>query len=87
MKGKCRRWDPELFGYFARGDTVGAALHEQLEHIESVFLGERAQSRNGVFCFHTLGIIEMNPGIKRPHGTTHDKGNAASCLGAAARVF
>ena len=45
----------------------GSGLHKQAKHVEAVFLGERGQSRDGVYLFHISTNMELMSKCQAPN--------------------
>src|SRR5208282_4806778 len=59
MKSERIRRETKRSGDFARGHPLRSGLYQQTEYVETIVLGERGQSRNGVGVFHTSTNIEI----------------------------
>ena len=66
MEGERRGGQPKPFTDLTGGQAVRPRLHQKAEDIKPRFLGESAQSGNGLRSLHISNIVEISGSVKPP---------------------
>jgi hypothetical protein len=64
MKGEGIRREFESAGDLACGQSLRPGFHQQSEYVETIILGERGKSRDGICLFHISTNIELLHAVK-----------------------